>query len=471
MDTFNLVRQNIQKEAPQSTAEILAIMDRYGLSNQEKLRLLKEFELPQAALGSTPTELNLVKARQELTPAPITTPPPPTFSDKIASGKLVATRPSVITTADKAAPAGTIDLRQDFTAAPPPPPAAAAPAPAPVSAAPTSQTSSSSSSAAIKATMPVSPKDAQKKEFVVRDLSNQIRLDNSIPSEVKEAFESRLKDLQTQLSEVRKEYSGKWDAAQKDFEDAKTRTEWQQLAESFGNAFVQIGAAYYGLQQTKASGLPINLGNLNLRVTDWDKKVDRSLSELQQKRISIGEAQKEAVSGITAEMGEIGKTSRELMQQAGQDARAEAGLRQRSAEAAENRRLQAYLAGERNRLQEMSLEMRQRMADNKLNPNDYKRIKDFNDAYGSVTRDISTGTVKDKKGLVERIAGLMTMAGMPQDQIAQAIDEQKGLLWGNNPEEMLPLLREAANRINRRYNFPLIEEDGAEGELDPFELD
>jgi hypothetical protein len=472
MDTINSVQQDVAKAA--SLEEVYAILNASSISQEEKAAILEQASPrpPKAELTSTPGGL---AAATPTSPAPEAETP--SFWNRLlgAASNVMSPGGRPVTSGEGFTPGPVTDFASRFvqtaanmatpgrptTSPAPAPTPEAAPAPAPQAAQPAAPAPGVPSSRtqaekeAIKATTPKNPQAAKQKGAVVEDLTGKVKGDPVLPPPVKDAFVVRLTELQNQLKEVSKEYSKKWDDAQKDFTDAQSRAEWQSLAESFGNAFVQLGAAYYGLQQTKASGMPINLSNLNLKVTDWDKKVDRALSELQQKRIAIGESQKEAISGITTEMGEVGRTQREAMQQAGQDARSKEDRLQRAADAKANRTLQLDLAKENNRIKKLAIDARNAANQGKLSPQEYKRLADFNSDYMNFIKDVAAGKISED-GMETTVAALLTRAGMPQEEITQVVEDTRGF-WNDTPQDLIPILHAAAARLQSQFGgFPLV---------------
>ncbi len=67
------------------------------------------------------------------------------------------------------------------------------------------------------------------------------------------------------------------DAAQKQFEETKDTNQWLQVAETIGQALVQLGAGAYGLKHN------IDMSGLRFNKTDWSKNIDRAERELDRK--------------------------------------------------------------------------------------------------------------------------------------------------------------------------------------------
>src|SRR5690606_13405525 len=75
---------------------------------------------------------------------------------------------------------------------------------------------------------------------------------------------------------------------QKTYEDKTNRLEWAEVAETLGNAFVQLGA---GLQGYKTG---IDLSGVKFNKTNWEPKFDRVLAKLKQDTGVVQEEQKAA---------------------------------------------------------------------------------------------------------------------------------------------------------------------------------
>lgn len=70
------------------------------------------------------------------------------------------------------------------------------------------------------------------------------------------------------------------------YKDKANRTEWLEVAEKIGHAFAQLGAAAHGL----ATG--VDLSGLKFDKTDWSKKFDRLMGELDATKKDIGSREK-----------------------------------------------------------------------------------------------------------------------------------------------------------------------------------
>lgn len=80
------------------------------------------------------------------------------------------------------------------------------------------------------------------------------------------------------------------EAAQKQFEETKNTNQWLEVAETLGQALVQLGAGAYGLKHN------VDMSGLKFQKNDWSKNIDRAERELERK---LGRA--------VAEEREVGK--------------------------------------------------------------------------------------------------------------------------------------------------------------------
>lgn len=118
------------------------------------------------------------------------------------------------------------------------------------------------------------------------------------PDDITE-LRNQAEELADKLSPMsRKLYESKLAQLEQERKDANdiykqnaNRTEWMEVAEKIGHAFAQLGAAAHGL----ATG--VDLSGLKFDKTDWSKKFDRLMGELDATKKDIGSREKLASEG------------------------------------------------------------------------------------------------------------------------------------------------------------------------------
>jgi hypothetical protein len=299
----------------------------------------------------------------------------------------------------------------------------------------------------------------------VEGLAGDVQGNPNIPEPVKDAFITRMEQLQVAMQGVRQDFATKWDDAQQQFADEKARTEWMQVAELIGHALIQAGAAWYGIQQSEASGLPINLSNLQLQATDWDKKIDRSLAELQQKRIAIGEAQKEAMGGIEAELKEVGRTYRTEQKLDAAAAEAERTREFQKSEKALDRNLRRELAQLQANVRIMAAAAGGSGKGGKLSEAEKKELDSLHQNLKEVRIIAADKKAKDVDK-VKAARDYLVMAGMNPAEIAQFDKDVDGKLWMWNVGKISEWLRKAQNRVGQNFGVPRDIMEAMEQEID-----
>lgn len=290
---------------------------------------------------------------------------------------------------------------------------------------------------------PPSPAAANTAKNALIQINANLRDDPTLGADIKEVFTSRLTQLQENLTSINAQFESKWDAAQKEFKTREDKLAWGQIAETVGQALTQFGAAYYGLQKMKSSGVPIDMSNLKMQATNWDAKMDRAMEQLKAQREQISAAQKESVSGIQTEMGELGKFQREALQQAGQDARA---LRSDQIKVATSQADLAMRQRELDSKEAMTLARIDNTAKSgKLNKVEENRAK-AEIAKQRRVQEVLADPKMNMKAKVDFLINSMQAAGASQAEIEAATDVINEPWFSKDPVAAFPYYVSVSNR-------------------------
>ena len=102
------------------------------------------------------------------------------------------------------------------------------------------------------------------------------------------AIQSRLEGIKDAADQARQQY-------QKD----KNMNQWLSVAETLGQALVQLGAGAYGLKHG------VDMSGLKFNKTDWSKNIDRAMDELENKQEKLAVERREVLGERGAERGRI----------------------------------------------------------------------------------------------------------------------------------------------------------------------
>ena len=92
------------------------------------------------------------------------------------------------------------------------------------------------------------------------------KLTSNLPKEQKAAIEAR----KAKILDVKEK-------AEKEFNETRNTNQWLQIAETLGQALVQLGAGAYGLKHN------VDVSGLQFNKTDWSKNIDQATKDLDRK--------------------------------------------------------------------------------------------------------------------------------------------------------------------------------------------
>lgn len=270
------------------------------------------------------------------------------------------------------------------------------------------------------------PLDVKDRVSSRAELKQAARVSAANPKVAKVTIDYMTQQMEELPADEREKFNDKIEDLKQLYADAQTRTQWSEVGEKFGNALAGLGAAMYGAKHG------FDMSGTKFDKTDWDKKYDRQLKELE---LGVSDVQRQR----TENLDQVEKAKTRNFQRSAQNLEAQ---NQASAEGAklttskENQALgEAHQDARTNaqlqtqwQIAQLDAGVKELTAKKALNK---EQTASFNKARVALSEASRATKDEAKQGALEKARGFLNDAGMDPDAV-DSIFTEPGVFWGRN---------------------------------------